>query len=1420
MLRLTGSDTALSGSADTVVVAKPIPPGNQPPVVSAGDNQTVSLPDALAILNGSVTDDGLPQGAAVTITWEKASGPGPVGFARDAQGRTTARFTVAGDYVLRLSANDTERVSSSIVQVKVLPDLSNQAPGVGVSAPVRVAYPGPALLTGSVSDDGLPATGTLTVAWTKESGPGTVTFTRPDQATTQATFSAGGTYGLRLTADDGALSTSVLVTIEVLRSNQPPTVSAGPDRQLTYPQRTVTLAGTVQDDGLPQGGTLTSLWTLVEGPGDVSFGTPAQASTSVTLSVSGTYKLRLTASDGTLEASDDVTVVLEGPTNLPPVVDVGPPVSATLPGTLTLGGRATDDGLPNPTLAVTWTQVSGPGTVSFADRTLANTEATFPAAGTYTLRLSANDGESTVSANLVVAGRPGGQNHPPAIDSAPPATARAGVLFLHPVLASDANGDVLTFRLVTGPDGMEVDPRSGLVTWRPGAEDVGTRVPVSVRVSDPAGLFVDQSFELEVLPGDAAPRITSRPTLSSAAGVTYAYAATATDADDTQLTWSVEGPAGMAVSATGHVSWPVPADAQGGFPVVLRVRDPAGHVAEQRFAIGVAVPGGTNSPVVQVTAPTHGERVITKRDITGTVQDDDLAGYDVRACRLGDASGCVTLAEGLAPVSGGRLAELDPMLLSDGRYEVVVSARDAASHVTERRLEVVVATGGRKAPALRLAFPEMRVQTRTAALLLKRVYDGLDLSAGPLGKGWRYEWDSTRITQPRPLAEGWVVSLEGRFIPRFVIRPTVDHPISVRLDDGRNYEFDVTLEHDGSLSSIHPAKPVIRELTSTGASLVLLSEGFSPYSDFDIIVLGDEVYEWDFETLWKPKYGQLKTEFGETIVFDLFTKKLVALEDGAGQKLELAENGVKLNGSELVRFEKGADGLIARVLNVPTGARAVYQRDEQGLLVRATTAEGGVQTFTYDDEGRMVAFTSDGERPERFEYDDKGRVVLHVTATGVAMRTEYDDVARTTTLIDPAGNAVVSEYNADGNITRVTNPLGQTTRFTYKPGTSLETSRTDPLGNVWSTEYDARGRRTALVNPMGERTQVAYSPRGDRILEVTNGAGRRFAENVDSAGRTVAHVQPDGTVSRTFSYPTPDTIVSTDYEGRSRTTRLDSRGREVFVKDENGNEVATTYDDATLTATINRGGALSRVGLDRAGRITRLEMGGGQNVDYTFKGADPMPVAITRPDGVRVEYERNPEGMLTALRVDGQPVQQARFDALGRLASVQRNGSVEQFKYDAAGRVIEASAPRARCSRSTTPPAAWWSAPPPPARWRRWSTTRRAASPRWRTAPASGTWSPMTRAASPPASPRRMAAPSRSPTTPTAGATGSSTPAASPRAGRTRCPTTWRTCRRCAPSTTWRACTGNTPMTARAGCRPSPTGWAAPRATLATPRAT
>ncbi len=90
---------------------------------------------------------------------------------------------------------------------------------------------------------------------------------------------------------------------------RPPVLSAGPDQTIALPSTTM-LNGAVTDAGFPVG-TMTTLWTLANGPGWVAFGNAASTQTSVTFSTAGVYVLNLAANNGTLSASSTVTVIVK-----------------------------------------------------------------------------------------------------------------------------------------------------------------------------------------------------------------------------------------------------------------------------------------------------------------------------------------------------------------------------------------------------------------------------------------------------------------------------------------------------------------------------------------------------------------------------------------------------------------------------------------------------------------------------------------------------------------------------------------------------------------------------------------------------------------------------------------------------------------------------------------------------------------------------------------------------------------------------------------------------------------------------------------------------------------------------------------------------------------------------------------------------
>ncbi|NND12847.1 MAG: hypothetical protein HKO10_02695, partial [Acidimicrobiia bacterium] len=105
---------------DTIEITVSPEPPNLPPTVDAGPAQTVALPGGVT-LDGTVTDDGLPNPPSAFTTEWTASGPGTVTFADSTAVDTTATFSQDGVYTLTLTADDSGAIASDTVTITVDP---------------------------------------------------------------------------------------------------------------------------------------------------------------------------------------------------------------------------------------------------------------------------------------------------------------------------------------------------------------------------------------------------------------------------------------------------------------------------------------------------------------------------------------------------------------------------------------------------------------------------------------------------------------------------------------------------------------------------------------------------------------------------------------------------------------------------------------------------------------------------------------------------------------------------------------------------------------------------------------------------------------------------------------------------------------------------------------------------------------------------------------------------------------------------------------------------------------------------------------------------------------------------------------------------------------------------------------------------
>ena len=365
---------------------------------------------------------------------------------------------------------------------------TDTAPMIRMLSPKRQAFGVPVgvklILDASVFHDGLPGA-TATSLWSLVSGPGAVTFGDATQASTTATFATTGVHVLRLTADDGAQSSSLDLSVTVGASSQAWSAtdiggSTGIPGQTVHTRESILLAtvgtslsgssdvvrflgqpftGDVQitarvralsnTSGNARAGIMLRESTAANSRAAFmggaptatfgSFGTRTTTGGSWSLGTAGSARppmwVRLVRSGSNVsgyESLDGITWSQRGSTtavtlgsapwvglvamsavstkpavaefdqvsisstvNRGPAVVAGGGPSAVVGAPLQVTATGSDDGLPGAGIPLTyaWSQLSGPAAASFDSALGAVVNVTFPAAGSYRLRCTVDDGE-------------------------------------------------------------------------------------------------------------------------------------------------------------------------------------------------------------------------------------------------------------------------------------------------------------------------------------------------------------------------------------------------------------------------------------------------------------------------------------------------------------------------------------------------------------------------------------------------------------------------------------------------------------------------------------------------------------------------------------------------------------------------------------------------------------------------------------------------------------------------------------------------------------------------------------------------------------------------------------------------------------------------------------------------------------------
>jgi hypothetical protein len=384
---------------------------NLAPVVSAAVKPgPVGSPIGTATLDGSVIDDGGIAGPLTTL-WTKAAGPGTVTFANKNAIDTTATFSAPGTYVVRLTANDTNKSAAADAIVHIASDSFAGAGGSPWSSQ-WIRQSGAAAATVDLQGGlGRVANGTTAINSVLMFNNSTVTENvdlsvrfrvdanlvipglsarRADMHanTYYSAFTLPGTTGnVGIQALVRGVATSVAVGDFPLSPNTDYVMRLQVE---STPVGTTDLRVKLWDALLPE----PAAWTLT-----------ASDATPQLQGVAGRYGIKtgfFYAASKTAYYDDFKAVAQPTENKAPTVAAIAHLDPASPTWTARLNGTVIDDRRPAHLLTTTWTKLSGPGAVAFTNAAAVDTIATFSAPGTYVLRLTASDGAKSKAKDLTI----------------------------------------------------------------------------------------------------------------------------------------------------------------------------------------------------------------------------------------------------------------------------------------------------------------------------------------------------------------------------------------------------------------------------------------------------------------------------------------------------------------------------------------------------------------------------------------------------------------------------------------------------------------------------------------------------------------------------------------------------------------------------------------------------------------------------------------------------------------------------------------------------------------------------------------------------------------------------------------------------------------------------------------------------------
>jgi hypothetical protein len=678
-----GSQTSAEGAAVSLQTQVADPDGNDFTRTATG------LPAGL-----TMNADGLITGTVSYSAAEASGGSNP---------------PVAGSYSVTLSATDTAGQTDSKIftwsitdtyRPPVIGQVANQSNHEGDAVSFTIAATAPEGDPYTFSATGLPAG----VAINANSGLISGTLAYSDGET------QGGSYSVTVLATDSlgnvgsqSFGWSVADTDRAPTLTNPGSQANVEADQVSLPLSSVDLDGNTLSfsaTGLPGGLSINSSTGAITGQLDYN---DAEKSAGIQPAAGGQYFVTVNVSDGhggqatqsfdwsISDAARPTQVSAEGQV-------ISYLVQPEFPGGRTLTYSAT--GLPGG-LAINSSTGLITGTVAYGDAQASGGREP-PVPGAYVVTVTATDSQGNAvneSFGWIVTHT----DEPPSVTNPGAQSNIEGYNVNLPIVASDAEGNSITFAATGLPAGLSIDVNSGVINGTIDFTDAeqGADAPrspglfnITVTVTDSLGVSSSQTFAWQAVHTTQPPAIVSPGAQTNAEGDTVSLALTGSNLDNDTLQFLATGlPGGLSLnSSTGVISGQLDYnDAElgttqpGTYQITVAAFDGYGEVGTQQFSWTVTdaqrptrtdAEGATVGLLVLPENPQGKDLTYSAIGLPGGLSIDSISGQ---------ISG--TLDYGDAEASGGCQPNVVPI---PGNFQVIVTATDFQGNATSETFHWVI----------------------------------------------------------------------------------------------------------------------------------------------------------------------------------------------------------------------------------------------------------------------------------------------------------------------------------------------------------------------------------------------------------------------------------------------------------------------------------------------------------------------------------------------------------------------------------------------------------------------------------------------------------------------------------------------------------------------------------------------------------